>query len=33
MGNIYRKNDLDNMVEEDEINPEDAAFMYGYDDF
>ncbi len=33
MGNIYRKSDLDNMVEEDELNPEDAGFMHGYDEF
>ena len=33
MGNIYRKSDLDNMVEEDELNPEDAGFMHGYYEF
>ena len=32
MKNVYNKNDLDSMVEDDEISPEEAAFMHGYDE-
>jgi len=33
MKNIYNKRDLDLMLEDDEISPEEAAFMCGYDDY
>lgn len=32
MKNVYNREDLDLMVEDDEISVEEAAFMYGYDE-
>jgi len=32
MKNVYNKEDLDIMVEDDELSPEEAAFMLGYDE-
>ena len=31
MKNVYKKEDLDLMLEDDEISAEEAGFMLGYD--
>ena len=32
MRSVYNKRDLDSMVEDDELSPEEAGFMFGYDE-